>query len=72
MEWMGVSDKDETLIEKIKNKLKGPDEPPYVHTLVTDGRKYIDSNEFIKQPHVKKQMKQMSEQIKKRKGRLDA
>ena len=59
-------------VEEIKKTLKGPSEPFYVRTLSTDGRKYIDSDELINQPHVEKQMEQMSKLIKERKGQLEA
>lgn len=57
-------------IEKSSRKRRDAsrEEPPYVHTSPYDGRKYIDSDEFVKLPHVQRQMEQLDELIKKQRG----
>lgn len=36
------------------------EEPDYVHTVPHDGNKYVDTNEFIKDGRVRKQLKRLA------------
>jgi hypothetical protein len=56
------------VLKRFSRKKAVREEPDYVHTVTHDGRKYIESNEFIKLPHVRRQMDQLDRFIKERRG----
>jgi hypothetical protein len=49
-----------TVVNRLFGKrTKVPQEEPHVHTSVTDGRKYIDPEEFIRLKKVRRQMDEL-------------
>jgi hypothetical protein len=63
-----IKERYEMVLKRFSRKRADKEEPEYVHTVEHDGRKYIESNEFIKLPHVKRQMQQLDAFIKARRS----